>query len=180
VHQDPPLAALRSCTPVRWCAARARRRCRSSPQQLRPHLQTLLPRLCVVSIIFPPSLVLHAHRSTDACTPANPAPPPFGVDRRGSPTRLLEPLDVCACLSATRRGRSHTKQCPVDDLGQRRRSAAARRRAALISGAPAVVPRLLTSWAMRSVMDGRDHVPLHISRRIRDLRLRSCQTPGQT
>jgi hypothetical protein len=67
----------------------------------------------VVSIIFPRSLVIHAHRSTSGRTPANPAPTPFGASRRGSPTHLLEPLDVCTCLSATRRGCSRTKQCPI-------------------------------------------------------------------
>jgi hypothetical protein len=52
--------------------------------------------------LFPSFLVSGTHRCTGACTPARPAPPPFGVGRCGRPNPRSEPLDVCASSPATR------------------------------------------------------------------------------
>jgi hypothetical protein len=42
-----------------------------------------------------------------------PCAAPFGAGRRGSTIRLPEPLEECACRSATRRARSRAKRCPT-------------------------------------------------------------------
>jgi hypothetical protein len=82
-----------------------------------------------------------------------PRAAPFGAGRRGSSTRLPEPLEVCACRSATRRGRSRTKRCPV---ARSRAAPGKHRRAPLCSGVLTAVRRLQATRAVRSRTGGPD------------------------
>jgi hypothetical protein len=68
---------------------------------------------CAVSIVSPSFLISGTCRSTGARTPASPAPPPFSAGRSGCTSHPLEPLDVCAFASATRRAHTRTKWCPT-------------------------------------------------------------------
>jgi hypothetical protein len=100
-------------TPSAGAPPRVDRRRRSLPPQLLPCRQACFLHLWVVSITYPPFLDLHAHRSTGARTPARPAPPPFGVDRRDRWGRRLFGLVTCAIAPATHRTRSWSSWCPV-------------------------------------------------------------------
>jgi hypothetical protein len=113
----------------------------------------------MVSVNILVDFPLNSRRSTGACTPANPAPPPFGAGRRGSTIRHPKPLEGCACRSATRRARSHAKRCPaarswVAPAKPPPRTAALRRHRRR--------PRLHAFQAVRSAMSGQDRVPLHL------------------
>jgi hypothetical protein len=159
----------------------AGRRVLSSPLSLRLYLKpsssSRSPLCTCFAPTHPPEHCIHP--SAAALSP----PPPLGklVDGEGLPLlslssslmflpALTEPIvpqvhvpDVlrsCAPITPDRR-RSWTSS-PSPPLRPRARPITPDRRATPVSGALATAPRTRKSWAMRSVADGQDRVPLRV------------------